>query len=793
VLVAAVVAAIAAVSAGGAPGAAKLDVGLKHPSDTIERGTLPVELGVATSPSLRARGLRSTSSTATAAADPPLGTVRIMPVLDDEFGTYRLRPFTLRALGQHIEVWVQQGVVDGFLEGTTDFPAGDCRNDGDRNVVTDAQIAGLMSEFDNNIYPKESATFSVPPTRDGTNDAQLPGLIGFPDDYYAGDGNKIVTLISNVRDSNYYDLNNANGFSYIAGFFSSQINDFFDRNVMTIDVFDWRHRTGANPPDDPVPGDLCLSAPARPRLYEGVFAHEYQHLLENYEDPDELNWINEGISDWAQTLTGYVNPKIPITQTGFDSHTQCFLGWLGVQTQANPNPRAGGPENSLTTWGDQGDGEILCDYGAAYTAMEYFQGQFGTPFMTSLHRGDANGLAGLQESLDAQAQTVKRRGRHDDDDEEKKKLQARDVLHNWQVMVAVDGLLDSGASISGRKVKKKTLTTPTLNATINWDTNHAYDTAGAPPNGADYLRLRDATGAYLRGRSIKSILFQGAAQIPPKKLEWTVDPTPPGQTGDPAFYSGTGDNRDEFMVMPVSVPAGAGAVLTFDARWNLEEDIGGPWDFGYVQVSTNGGSTYSSLTCTDTRTDSNPGAIASVVENLPGFSGDSALVTGAVDGWNDETCSLDAYAGTNVLLAFRTINDPATQGTDPAIPAGFWVDDVTVGSTLLSDGTSTTGWKSSTETKPTSVEDFTVYLMSVRGNNNPRNQRITVRRVPLTSDFAIRGGDDDDDDDGVEDFIDERADFVAAIVIYDESTEAQFDYAPYRLTVNGVVQPGGGM
>ena len=109
---------------------------------------------------------------------------------------------------------------------------------------------------------------------------------------------------------------------------------------MTIDAFDWLHRTGANPPNEPVPGNNCTSAPARPFLYEGVFAHEYQHLLERYEDPDEVNWINEGLSDWAQTLTGYVDPAKPITEIGFDSHIQCFLGWLGVATPANPNPRA---------------------------------------------------------------------------------------------------------------------------------------------------------------------------------------------------------------------------------------------------------------------------------------------------------------------------------------------------------------------------------------------------------------------------------------------------------------------
>ena len=34
---------------------------------------------------------------------------------------------------------------------------------------------------------------------------------------------------------------------------------------------------------------------------------------------------------------------------------------------------------------------------------------------------------------------------------------------------------------------------------------------------------------------------------------------------------------------------------------------------------------------------------------------------------------------------------------------------------------------------------------------------------------------------------------VGAIVMYDEPSESIAKYAPYSLTVNGVVQPGGGM
>src|SRR6185503_13084262 len=289
------------------------------------------------------------------------------------------------------------------------------------------------NQFETNIYPKESAEFSVPPDRDGSHALRgQPGtsfsLTG-GDNYYGGDGNKIVVLVDNVRDDNYNDLNNSQGLSYIAGFFSSTINTLLDRNVMTVDSYDWTHRTGANPPNEPVAGNLCTSKPARPFLYEGVFAHEYQHLLEFYESPGEATWVNEGISDFAIALTGYVDPKTSIQQTGFDSHLQCFLGWLTVPTPANPNPRAtGGPENSLTWWEDQGTDETLCDYGAAFTFMLWLSDHYGSGFMSALHDQDLNGLPGLQKTLD-ELVTGK---------------SAADVIHLWAATVAADKALDTG-------------------------------------------------------------------------------------------------------------------------------------------------------------------------------------------------------------------------------------------------------------------------------------------------------------------------------------------------------------
>jgi bacillopeptidase F (M6 metalloprotease family) len=252
-------------------------------------------------------------------------------------------------------------------------------------------------------------------------------------------------------------------------------------------------------------------------------------------------------------------------------------------------------------------------------------------------------------------------------------------------------------------------------------------------------------------------------------VQWTVDFDPPTHAGDPALYSGADDNRDEAIVRQITVPSGS-PNLTFEAFWNEEEG----WDFGFVQISTDGGATYQSLSCTDTTSETNPDALPTAKENVPGFTGFSGT-------FKPETCSLSAYAGQTVLLAFRAFNDPSVLGHDGSAPPGFWVDDVMVNSTLISDGTSLVGWKSFTETRPNTVAGFTVNIVSVAGS------KITVKHLPLHGDFSVVGSAN------VQRYIDKKAGLVAAIVFYDDPSETSTQYAPYSLKVNGVTQPGGGL
>ncbi len=407
-------AALAGNGHGNGPRGDSIDVGRDVKVKEPRRKDLPASIPA---PSVAAK------AAAAAEESPPVGTVKIWPLINFNTGQLNIANFTLRAVGDKIEIWVANNL---------NYPtAGDCRNDGVRNVITDAQTTYLRGQFDENMYPKMTEEFSSPPSRDGT-DAELEDIAPalFPEGYFKGPGDKIVTLIANFQDENYLDINFP---SYVAGYHSSDINAFVNRNVMSIDSYDWAHRTGPNPPNEPSTV-LCQNRPAQPFKYEGVFAHEYQHLLEFWASPGEATWVNEGLADYAITVTGYGFPARTIEETAWDSHIQTFLGWRLLQTPANQIPQPlGGPENSLTIWDDQGGLETLADYGAAWTFMELLHSRYGDAFMTDFHNEDANGLEGLQAVLDKYL-TGKT---------------TRELIHEWSAMVALDRSIDDGAKLRG--------------------------------------------------------------------------------------------------------------------------------------------------------------------------------------------------------------------------------------------------------------------------------------------------------------------------------------------------------
>jgi immune inhibitor A len=131
--------------------------------------------------------------------------------------------------------------------------------------------------------------------------------------------------------------------------------------------------------------------------------------------------------------------------------------------------------------------------------------------------------------------------------------------------------------------------------------------------------------------------------------------------GESEFYSGSGDEIDHKMVTSVDLTNAASATLDYDVWYDIEEQ----WDFGMVQVSTDNGETWNSLSTPHTRDDIVADGYPAIKENVPGYTGNS-------EGWLHESIDLSDYAGQEIQLQFRYMTDWGTNLT------GMFVDNVKV-------------------------------------------------------------------------------------------------------------------
>ena len=146
-----------------------------------------------------------------------------------------------------------------------------------------------------------------------------------------------------------------------------------------------------------------------------------------------------------------------------------------METPYNTNPRdCGGPENSLTLWGDQdylSQSSILADYGNAWSFMLFLYDRYGLDFMSTLHRdGDDQGLAGLQDALDSTRRAPT----------------TSDVHPRLPDGDAVDTTWARRRELSPG-IAKSRVTSKSLNSTVNLDNPRSYAADGASANGADYV------------------------------------------------------------------------------------------------------------------------------------------------------------------------------------------------------------------------------------------------------------------------------------------------------------------
>lgn len=537
------------------------------------------------------------------------GDVAPFLVLDDYNGYYFFDWFEMRKNATYCEVWVQ---LDRY------FPSGDARND--RVEINDTNVDYIANEFDTVIYPLELDFFGDPAALDGSN--SLLEEWAYPEGYLfrTTTPGKVMIMISNVRDANYYTTYPY----YIAGFFSPSFKAYYDRNIISIDCYDWANRTTGDVP--------------RPYVYESTVAHEYEHLLHDATDPDEEDWINEGCAMYSEFLCGY----------GIDP------GYINAYLYT--------PDNSLTVWGDQ-DNNDLADYGASAMFMMYLNDHFGgSDTIAALFQDENNGGESVTETL-ADA------GYGDWTFDE--------VFHAWTLanLIRADKPGDGLYNYESIDLNDPAIIT-------RYNTQWYYYPGTGYISHSGYYGNTYTILAYDTGVSTIGSYGTRYYEVGPWTGWWGADPTllnfmfdgedtaPLGWYNEYGYWwSGASTSRDVSLTGTADLTKSEEATLTF-TTWIDMEDY---WDYGFVQVSNDSGETWVSMANEYTTELHESGAMPSIIANLPGL-------TGWFGGWVTMSFDLSEYVGQEIMYRFRYMTDTAITYS------GWYIDDVYINDELVDNG-----------------------------------------------------------------------------------------------------------
>jgi immune inhibitor A len=168
-----------------------------------------------------------------------------------------------------------------------------------------------------------------------------------------------------------------------------------------------------------------------------------------------------------------------------------------------------------------------------------------------------------------------------------------------------------------------------------------------------------------------------AVILPPKEVSNFV--------GDPFaggwfYHSGSGNDLDNNMTRPITLPAGANT-LSFMGRWHIEAC----WDYAYIEVSINGGATFTPIANSAESPENTNGQ--NFGHGITGTSGTPLVCDQfGTPTWQTVTADLSAYAGQTIQLRFRYWTDGATVGD------GISIDNVAITGQALDGAETDPGW-----------------------------------------------------------------------------------------------------
>lgn len=153
---------------------------------------------------------------------------------------------------------------------------------------------------------------------------------------------------------------------------------------------------------------------------------------------------------------------------------------------------------------------------------------------------------------------------------------------------------------------------------------------------------------------------QAVITVLPKRLREITIVTP--AAGSYEWWSGMGDNYQSTLTRSIDLTGVSSPALSFKAWYNIETD----WDYAYVEVSDDGGTSWTALAGNITTTTN------------PNGQNTGNGITGSSRAWKDANFDLSPYAGKAIQLRFRYWTDGAVTGK------GFAADEINVTSASTS-------------------------------------------------------------------------------------------------------------
>jgi hypothetical protein len=563
----------------------------------------------------------------------------VVPINDSAAGGTYFQTFerayagaTKDGTGTPVYIYIPVGALDGAAGVQSMDPAYDpnptdeflpCA-DGDAAdyTLTQAQIDHLGAELSDQIVDVDEAHFGPMDAAD-------------PDD---PSSDSLVTLVYNVQDENYYDCSVT---SYTAGYFAPDYVESVGMNVIVLDAFDWANRVGADP--NTAPWSDGNSANDRPELYEGVIAHELEHLLMNYSDPGELSWVDEGLADTAAFLNGYDMTGSHLTYQQVFHRETSLTRW------------GGGLENYGASFsffgylweqaGGNGDGTLTPD--------EQYDGAGGDMLIKGIFEEQADGMAGVQNAINRFNDRTGANLRP-----------AADLFRDWAVAMYLDDEdsalwdlenFDLGPASGG-------YTVDIANSEF-WDDRGSY--SGSQPDAKWNRPGHRPDGTALPfGVSYEKFHNPG----PRVSLDFQGDAiTQVAPHSGPDHWWGGYTSQSE-TVLGLDTPVSGGETVSF-WNWHFIEE---GWDYGFVEALV--GTDWVTVPVTDVAT----GELVSTEDDPHGGNTEGNGITGTSGGeyFVDEP----TYRQYAVTVPAGATDLQWRYSTDAAyLDTGWFIDDVTVG------------------------------------------------------------------------------------------------------------------